>query len=371
MADRSPPNVVRGEDGRTTIRITQNSTIGILGGGQLGRMLAMAAAQLGCKVHVFAPEKDSVAAEVSAQFTNAEWDDTEAMARFAQSCDVISWEFENVPVAPLEAIPPYKLRPNPRALEIAQDRLAEKRFVEVLGGRTAPFAEVDSRGDLETAFDRIGVPGILKTRREGYDGKGQWRIDYEHEGEGLNLYEGGFIYEGFVHFEAEFSVILVRGAVGEVRFWDSAQNVHQGGILTRSSFPAGEAVHGQVAEARELARQVAEALNYVGVLALEFFATPQGPVFNEMAPRVHNSGHWTIEGSLTSQFENHIRAICGLPLGDTTLTADRIEMTNLIGPDALDAYELLADSANHLHLYGKAEAREGRKMGHVTRLERG
>jgi 5-(carboxyamino)imidazole ribonucleotide synthase len=305
---------------------------------------------------------------VSAEFTCAEWADAEAMARFARGCDAITWEFENVPVAPLAAILPAKLRPGVRALEVAQDRLAEKRFVEDLGGRAAPFAEVDTRGDLERAMDRIGVPGILKTRREGYDGKGQWPIGYEHEAEGINVHEGGFVYEGRVHFEGEFSVILARGADGELRFWDSPQNVHENGILVQSSLPAPEAIARHVPAARKLAREVAEALDYVGVLALEFFATPEGPVFNEMAPRVHNSGHWTIEGSLTSQFENHVRAVLGLPLGDTALTGDRIRMTNLIGPEAGDAYALLADPANHLHLYGKAEARKGRKMGHVTRL---
>jgi 5-(carboxyamino)imidazole ribonucleotide synthase len=368
MADEQPFRIVRGEGKRGLKSFGPGATIGILGGGQLGRMLAMAAAELGCNAHVYSPEKDSVAAEVAAEFTCADWTDAEAMARFAQSCDVITWEFENVPVAPLAAIPPAKLRPDPRALEVAQDRLAEKRFVEDLGGRAAPHAEVDTRGDLERAMDKIGVPGILKTRREGYDGKGQWAIGFEHEAEGLNVHEGGFVYEGRVRFEAEFSVILARGIDGELRFWDSPENVHEDGILARSTLPASAAIESQVPAARELARAVAEALDYVGVLALEFFAPAQGPVFNEMAPRVHNSGHWTIEGALTSQFENHVRAVLGLPLGDTALTAKQVEMTNLIGPEARDAFALLADPANHLHLYGKAEAREGRKMGHVTRL---
>ena len=373
MTDTPPFRVVRGEAGAGRRRAAPGATVGILGGGQLGRMLAMAAAQLGCKAHIYSPERDSVAAEVSADFTCADWHDADAMARFAQGCDAITWEFENVPAAPLAAIPPGKLRPGPRALEVAQDRLAEKRFVEELGGRAAPHAEVDTRGDLGRAMERIGVPGILKTRREGYDGKGQWAIGFEHEADGINVHEGGFVYEGRVAFEGEFSVILARGADGELRFWDSPQNVHEDGILRRSSLPAPEAIAAQVAPARELARNVAEALDYVGVLALEFFATPPndprgGPVFNEMAPRVHNSGHWTIEGSLTSQFENHVRAVLGLPLGDTALTAPRIEMRNLIGPEAREAYRLLEDPANHLHLYGKAEARNGRKMGHVTRL---
>lgn len=367
MAEDPPFTVIRGVPRRAEGEVPPGSTIGILGGGQLGRMLAMAAAQLGYKCHIYTPETESVAAEVSAHCTRAEWTDAEALAEFARGCDVITWEFENVAVAPLAAIR-EKLAPDPRALEVAQDRLAEKRFVEGLGGRPAPFAEVDSGDDLVRAMDRIGVPGIVKTRREGYDGKGQWRIASEHEAEGINLHHGGMVYEGLVRFEAEFSVMLVRGRDGEIRFWDSPENVHEHGILVKSSLPAGPAIAPQVAAARKLAADVAEALHYVGVMALEFFATPDGAVFNEMAPRVHNSGHWTIEGSLTSQFENHIRAICGLPLGDTALTTPRIEMRNLIGEDALKANEILSDPANHLHLYGKSEARDGRKMGHVTRL---
>jgi 5-(carboxyamino)imidazole ribonucleotide synthase len=348
--------------------IKPGATIGILGGGQLGRMLAMAAAQLGYRCHVYSPEKDSVAAEVSAKFTCADWHDRTSLIGFAQDCAVVTYEFENVPVAPLAAIPAELLAPGTRALEVAQDRLREKRFVEDLGGRPAPYAAIDADHELAGAIERIGTPGILKTRREGYDGKGQWRIASAHEAEGLRVPNAGLVYEGLVRFEAEFSVILVRGADGEVRFWDSPQNVHEGGILARSTLPPAAIVAEQVAEARELARKVAEALRYVGVLTLEFFATPQGPVFNEMAPRVHNSGHWTIEGALTSQFENHVRAICGLPLGDTATRFETVEMTNLIGDGAGRAAELLSDPAVHLHWYGKTEARQGRKMGHVTRL---
>ena len=349
--------------------IPPGETIGILGGGQLGRMLAKAAAQLGYRVHVYAPEADSVAAEVCAQFTCAHWDDAAAMATFAADCAVVTYEFENVPVAPLRALGQVPLHPNARALEVAQDRLKEKEFVEALGGRTAPYMAVDTREDLDEALVRIGSPGILKTRREGYDGKGQWRIMYDHEAEGIALSDQALVYEGFVTFSAEFSVILARGQDGTVVFWDSAENVHEGGILARSTVPASPAVQAQVAEARALAKQVADGLGYVGVAAFEFFATAQGPVFNEMAPRVHNSGHWTIEGAITSQFENHIRAICGLPLGDTRLAATRVEMRNVIGDAAEDWAAVLADPANHLHLYGKAAARPGRKMGHVTRLE--
>jgi 5-(carboxyamino)imidazole ribonucleotide synthase len=349
--------------------ILPGATIGILGGGQLGRMLAMAAAQLGYRCHIYAPEKDSVAAEVSAQFTSAAWTDGEAMAGFARDCAVITYEFENVPVAPLARIPADKLLPGAIALETAQDRLREKRFVESLGGRPAPFCQVDSAEDLADAVNRIGAPGILKTRRDGYDGKGQWRVDSSREVEALRLPDTALVYEGFVRFEAEFSVILVRGHDGAIEFWDSAENIHEGGVLAQSTVPAPGQVAAQIGEARALAAKVAEALEYVGVLTLEFFATEQGPIFNEMAPRVHNSGHWTIEGSLTSQFENHIRAICGLPLGDTSLAATRVEMRNLIGTGVAIASEVLADPANHLHLYGKAKARPGRKMGHVTRLE--
>ena len=349
--------------------IAANATLGILGGGQLGRMLAMAAAQLGIRCHIYAPERDSVAAEVSAAFTCAPWHDGQSLAQFAAECTAITYEFENIPVAALAALPQHKLNPPLRALDVAQDRLKEKRFVEDLGGRPAPFRQVDSMEDLVAAMDRIGTPGILKTRRDGYDGKGQWRIASARDADSIRLPNTGLVYEGFVRFSAEFSVILVRGGDGEIRFWDSAENVHANGILATSTLPPAAIVEAQVAEARALAAKVAGALNYVGVLTLEFFATTQGPVFNEMAPRVHNSGHWTIEGARTSQFENHVRAICGLPLGDTSLTARRIAMRNLIGEDALTAGALLANPANHLHLYGKAEARAGRKMGHVTRLE--
>ena len=348
--------------------IAPGETIGILGGGQLGRMLAMAAAQLGYRVHIYSPEPESIAAEVSAAFTCARWDDAEAMARFAADCAVITYEFENVPVAPLAALGDTPLLPHPRALETAQDRLTEKRFAERLGGWPAPYAPVIAREDLAIAVARIGAPGILKTRREGYDGKGQWRIYLPGDVAELELSGQPLVYEGFIRFAAEFSVLLCRGADGDIRFWDTPQNVHADGILARSSVPAAPQVLGQLAESRGLAAKVAEELDYVGVLTLEFFATANGPVFNEMAPRVHNSGHWTIEGAITSQFENHIRAICGLPLGDTGLAAKGVEMHNLIGDDVHDWDKILSDPANHLHLYGKAAARPGRKMGHVTRL---
>ena len=348
--------------------IAPGGTIGILGGGQLGRMIAMAAAQLGYRCHIYAPGRESVAAEVSAEFTCAPWADADALSAFAAACDVVTWEFENVPVGPLSAIEPL-LAPHPRALETAQDRLKEKRFVEGLGGTPAAYAPVDTADELAAAVDRIGAPGILKTRRDGYDGKGQWRIQSARDAEAIRLPDAATIYEGFVEFGAEFSVILVRGRDGAVRFWDSAENAHVGGILATSTLPASAIVTEQVPAARELAAQVAEALGYVGVMTCEFFATKEGPVFNEMAPRVHNSGHWTIEGAATSQFENHVRAICGLPLGDTATTAARVVMSNVIGEQALTAHDCLAQPGAHLHLYGKRQAREGRKMGHVTRIE--
>jgi 5-(carboxyamino)imidazole ribonucleotide synthase len=350
--------------------IPPGETIGILGGGQLGRMIAMAAEQLGYRCHVYAPEADSIAAEVCGAFTNAAWDDAAALARFAADCAVITYDFENVPVAPLAALGDALLLPGANALEVAQDRLSEKTFVSALGGRPAPFAAVDSRADLAAAMARIGTPGVLKTRRDGYDGKGQWRIMSPADAAALDdgVFARPLVYEGFVTFAAEFSVILCRAAPGDVRFWDSAENRHEGGILARSTVPAGPEIAAQVEEARALARAIADKLGYVGVLTGEFFATAEGPVFNEMAPRVHNSGHWTIEGALTSQFENHVRAICGLPLGDTRLAARGVVMDNLIGDDVHDWPAILSDPANHLHLYGKAAARPGRKMGHVTRL---
>ncbi|WP_347304076.1 5-(carboxyamino)imidazole ribonucleotide synthase [Croceibacterium sp. TMG7-5b_MA50] len=352
----------------TIAPVVPGSTIGILGGGQLGRMLALAAAQLGYRCHVYAPPGDNVAADVCAAMTEAAWDDEDALTRFAAVCDVVTYEFENVPVEPLGLLPRDKLAPGLAALEVAQDRLREKDFVEGLGGRPAPYCPVDDHDDLRVGINAIGLPGILKTRREGYDGKGQWRLETAADVAALDLSDGGYIYEGLVRFEAEFSVILVRGRDGSVRFWDSTRNIHQGGILATSTLPAGALVESQVAEARALAVQIARQLDYVGVLTCEFFAGASGPVFNEMAPRVHNSGHWTIEGAVTSQFANHIRAICGLPLGDTATRALPVTMRNLLGDDVADPFALLTDDAAQLHLYGKADARDGRKMGHLTRI---
>jgi 5-(carboxyamino)imidazole ribonucleotide synthase len=345
------------------------SIIGILGGGQLGRMLAVAAAQLGYRTHIYAPDADSVAAEVAARFTRGAFDDAAALARFAAGVDVLTYEFENIPTAPLAGL--GGLRPPLRALEIAQDRLEEKRFAASLGARSAPFAAVGSEAELQTALAQVGAPALLKTRRFGYDGKGQARIMTPDEAGAAWAAVGHApsLLEGFVRFDAEFSVLLCRGADGVTLFWDSPRNSHQDGILDTSTVPAGPDLEAAIAKGQALAARIADTLDYVGVLAVEFFALGEEAIFNEMAPRVHNSGHWTIEGAVTSQFENHIRAVCGLPLGSTERAAPRVEMRNLIGADADGWQGILADPAAHLHLYGK-EVRPGRKMGHVTRLFR-
>lgn len=352
--------------------VRPGSTIGIVGGGQLGRMLAMAAAQLGYRCHIYAPDEEPCAAEVAAFFTRGDYGDETALAAFGANVDVATYEFENIPAPSLTALAAtVPLYPPVPALEIAQDRLSEKQFVERLGGRPAPFAAVSSRDELEAAIGRIGTPCILKTRRFGYDGKGQARIMSPGDVDAAWDAVGGAasVLEGFVRFEDEFSIILCRSAKGEIAYWEFARNVHADGILRASIAPAGAALQKAVAEAAELAGRVADTLGYIGVLTLEFFASAEGPVFNEMAPRVHNSGHWTIEGALTSQFENHIRAVCGLPLGSTALAAETVKMQNLIGDDVAAWHEILSDPAAHLHLYGKGEVRPGRKMGHVTWLQ--
>jgi 5-(carboxyamino)imidazole ribonucleotide synthase len=351
--------------------IPPGSTIGILGGGQLGRMIAIAAARLGYKVHIYAPDEAPPAAEVAACFTRGEYADEAALARFGASVDVATYEFENIAAGPLAALAgQVPLFPPRRSLEIAQDRLAEKRFVAGLGGRPAPFAGVSDRGELEAALDRLGTPAILKTRRFGYDGKGQARILSRDDSDAAWAAIGGqpAVLEAFVAFEAEFSVLLCRSADGETVLWDSPRNVHAHGILEQCLVPAGGELVRHLAEAEALARRIAGELDHVGLLAIEFFAADDGAVFNEMAPRVHNSGHWTIEGAVTSQFENHVRAICGLPLGSTALAARAVRMDNLIGDEMLGWRGILADPTAHLHLYGKGEPRPGRKMGHVTRL---
>jgi 5-(carboxyamino)imidazole ribonucleotide synthase len=345
------------------------STIGIIGGGQLGRMLSVAAAQLGYKCHIFDPHEDPCAAQVAGGFTRAEFGDATAVETFAQAVDVVTYEFENLPVHPLKAAGD-KLRPGTRSLAVAQDRAVEKQFIEDCGGRVAPWRTVDSLDDVRGAVAELGLPIVLKTRRYGYDGKGQAWIRSEDEAEGAwnAIGDGPSIAEAGVDFSAEFSVIVARWADGRHTFWDSAENEHRDGILRRSTVPCGELVAGQLAEARKAAIGIAEALGHVGVLTVEFFASGDGPVVNEIAPRVHNSGHWTIEGAVTSQFEQHIRAICDLPPGSTELVGEGAVMDNLIGDDVDRWPALVAEPDLHVHIYGKGEGRPGRKMGHVTRV---
>ncbi len=353
--------------------IPPGSTIGVLGGGQLARMLALAAAPLGYKVHIFAPEAESVATDVSAAITRADYSDETALREFAARVDVVTCEFENVPAGALAFLKDLKpVRPGPRAFEVAQDRLAEKRFVVDLGGAPAPFRAVDSLADLEAAIAELGAPAILKTRRFGYDGKGQARIERPEDAASAFHELGGkdLILEGLVRFGHEFSIIVARGPDGREAHFPACGNVHRNGILAETQVPAPGLSVADAEAATALVVRIADALDYVGVLACEFFATDYGPVFNEMAPRVHNSGHWTIEGAETSQFEQHVRAVCGLPLGPSGLVGSHASMLNLLGNDAADWERWLADPSAHLHLYGKSLAAPGRKMGHVTFLSR-
>ncbi|WP_028968837.1 5-(carboxyamino)imidazole ribonucleotide synthase [Sphingomonas sp. URHD0057] len=349
--------------------IPPGSTIGILGGGQLGRMLSIAAARLGYKCHIFDPHESPCAADVAAAHTRAAFDDVAALERFASEVDVVTYEFENVPVGPLEAIAD-KLLPSTRSLAIAQDRASEKEFLERCGARVAPWRAVLTLTDVACAASELGMPIVLKTRRYGYDGKGQAWIASgdvtEQSWQAIGAQPA--VAESGISFESEFSVIIARWADGLHAVWDPAENEHGEGILRRSTVPTSDAVAVQLPEACEVAVRIAEALDHVGVLTVEFFASEDGPLVNEIAPRVHNSGHWTIEGAVTSQFEQHIRAICGLPRGTTDLIGAGATMDNLIGDDVDRWPELVADPGAHVHIYGKDEARPGRKMGHVTRL---
>ena len=346
------------------------STIGIIGGGQLGRMMAMAAARLGYQCHIFDPHEAPCAAEVSAEFTRAAFDDVEALRRFGEQCDVVTYEFENVPVEPL-AVLGTKLLPGKRSLEVAQDRAAEKRFLEQCGATVAPWREVDGPKDIRSALAELGGLVLLKTRRLGYDGKGQaWVHSAEDAEPGWEAVgRRPAVAEARMTFDAEFSLVLARNSDGEIRAFPPTRNHHEGGILRTSTVPAGGQIEDMAKAALAPARAIADALDHVGVLTIEFFACAGGAVINEIAPRVHNSGHWTIEGAKTSQFEQHLRAILGLPLGDPGLVAAGAMMENLIGADVERWADLLAEPGAALHLYNKGEARPGRKMGHVTRLK--
>lgn len=349
--------------------IAPGSTIGIIGGGQLGRMLSAAAARLGYKCHILDPHEDPPAAQVSAFFTRASYDDIAALRSFASCVDVATYEFENLPVGPLDVMG-SKLRPSTRSLAIAQDRAREKAFIEGCGARVAPWRSVSTQEEVLSALAEVGEPIVLKTRRYGYDGKGQAWIRASNDAQPAwhAIGEEPAVAEAGIDFICEFSVIIARWADGRHAIWDSPQNEHGEGILRRSSVPASDAVAEQLAEARQAAIGIAEALGHIGVLTVEFFASPDGPLVNEIAPRVHNSGHWTIEGAVTSQFEQHIRAICDLPPGPTGLVARGAVMDNLIGEEVNGWPKLVAEEGLHVHIYGKGEARPGRKMGHVTRV---
>ena len=347
------------------------STIGIIGGGQLGRMLVMAAAKLGYHTHIFAPEGDNCAAELATTATRAAYTDRAALAQFAQSVDVATFEFENIDTAPLcEVTSRVALWPPLAALEIGQNRISEKSFAAKLGATAANWAPVNTRAELDAALATLGTPAILKTVRFGYDGKGQARIKTLADADAAWEAIGGkpSILEAIVPFSHEYSLIVARDQYAKISCWDMPENIHIEGILTLSKVPAADFVLRQIAAARILARKMAEQLHYVGVFAIEFFAGSQGPIFNEMAPRVHNSGHWTIEGAVTSQFENHIRAVAGLPLGSTRLTGTAVNMRNIIGGDANDWLAMAGESDSHLHLYNKDAVRDGRKMGHITQI---
>ena len=350
--------------------LATGATIGILGGGQLGRMLAVAASRLGFRSHIFEPMANPPAADVAHAVTTAPYDDGDALRAFAASVEVITYEFENIPTSALDVLEALReVRPGRRALATSQDRLLEKAFLTGLGIACAPYAAVGSLADLQAAIAVIGVPSILKTTRLGYDGKGQVRLRATADaGAAWAAMQGApAVLEGFIEFTHEVSVIAARGLDGSVACYDPGQNVHRDGILHTTTLPAKLSAN-QRTDAVLMAAKVLNALDYVGVLGLELFVTPGGLIANEIAPRVHNSGHWTQNGCAVDQFEQHIRAVAGWPLGDGSRHSD-VVMENLIGDDMLRVPALARENGAALHLYGKAEARPGRKMGHVNRVK--
>ncbi|MEO9336495.1 5-(carboxyamino)imidazole ribonucleotide synthase [Mesorhizobium sp. SB112] len=356
-----------------TAPLAPGATIGIIGGGQLGRMLAIAAARLGYRTIVLEPQADCPAAQVTNRQIIAAYDDEKALAELAEASDVVTYEFENVPVeAAIALAQKVAVYPPARALEISQDRVTEKSFLNGIGISTAEFLPVDNDGDIVEALKKFGGSGILKTRRLGYDGKGQ-RVfrEFSEDPSGIFADMGGvpLIFEAFVSFEREISIIAARGIDGSHAAFDPAENVHRDGILHSSTIPASVGV-GTAGAARGMAFSILDALDYVGVIGVEFFAMNDGTLLvNEIAPRVHNSGHWTEAACAVSQFEQHIRAVAGLSLDGGSRHSDCV-MENLIGDDVDRSAELLAENDVVLHLYGKVEARPGRKMGHFTRLKR-
>lgn len=351
--------------------IPPGSTIGIIGGGQLGRMAALAAARFGYRCHIYCPEADSPASQVAAATTVAPYEDIAALDRFASAVDVVTFEFENIPAASVRVLSNHvPVRPSWHVLETAQDRSVEKAFFNSIDLATAPWRPVQDRADLAAAVAELGRPSVLKTARLGYDGKGQAKIDESTDLDAAWTGVGAqpAILESFIDFQREVSVVVARGCDGNAVCFDVVENRHRHHILDVTIAPA--AISPQLAaEAQTLAVRAAEQLGLIGLLALEFFVTRDGRLLvNEMAPRPHNSGHWTMDACVSDQFEQFIRAVCGLPLGSPLRHSDAV-MTNLIGDDVGQWSTILQEPGAHLHLYGKAEARPGRKMGHVTRLK--
>lgn len=350
--------------------LSSGATIGILGGGQLGRMLSVAGARLGFDTHIFEPGANPPAGAVAQHVTTAAYEDEEALRAFAQSVDVITYEFENIPTTALDLLETLRpIRPGREALRISQDRLTEKDFLTKLGLTTAPYADCPDAAALSAGLESIGTPAILKTRRFGYDGKGQARIMTPADAEaGFAALNGSAaILEGFVDFTSEVSIIAARGLTGEVACYDPGENIHRDGILHSTTIPATLSASART-DAVLLAARILNALDYVGVMGVELFVTSKGLIVNEIAPRVHNSGHWTQNGCAVDQFEQHIRAIAGWPLGDGTRHSD-VVMENLIGDDMNRVPELAAEPHCALHLYGKSEIKPGRKMGHVNHVK--
>jgi len=349
--------------------LAPGGTVGIVGGGQLGRMLALAAARLGLKTCIYNDTADAPAFQVTPNAVVAPYDDLEQLGRFADACDVVTFEFENLPAHAIAHLGQHvPVRPGAHALAMTQDRLTEKTFVEKLGLKTAPFFEVSSAAQAREAFGKLDGRGILKTRRFGYDGKGQAKVSSaEDAAKAFESFKGApAILEGFVDFSFEASVVAAHGAGGQFAAYDPPENDHENHILRRSTVPSRLSA-AQVSEAKAIAKKIGDALEYMGVFAVELFVGKNGELLvNEIAPRVHNTGHWTLEACQCSQFEQHIRAVAGWPLGDPIRHAYAV-MENIIGAEA-DAWQALAQGGA-LHLYGKAQARPGRKMGHLTRLK--
>lgn len=362
-------------------RINPGSTIGILGGGQLGRLLILAAAKMGYDTHVYCPEHDCPAAKVATKHTCADYTDTEALKKFASDINVATFEFENVPADTVLCLADHvPVRPSWKALEIAQDRTKEKLFFADIGAATAPWRPVNSIAELKSALDVVDTPAILKTSRLGYDGKGQVRINSQEDADaawealskGQNLStstEPFAILEGFVEFQCEISVIAARGVDGEIECFEPVENVHKNHILHTTTVPA-KVASGTSKTAISIAERAVEALDLVGIVAVEMFITSYGGVLvNEMAPRPHNSGHWTLDACQTDQFAQLVRAICGLPLAEPLRHSNAV-MTNILGDDIYELNDYQSDSSAHVYVYGKSRARAGRKMGHVTHLSR-